>query len=528
MTHCGGKEIRHFLARIAAADQGLQIYQPGDYKGSLRIRLRTWKEMSGSQETVHLPYTIYGLTQRTREISDALNVTPNLKTLVLYHPQLSDHLIDRLSKNPSLEVLRIVPSRNPDVWTPPDYGYRLRGIEAGLIKESPRLQKIFRFEYPDDPALREETPYPDPEEILPTFSESFVAMQSTPDDVKKVIWSNIIYFALLLDPSEVEKLDSRHNEDLNDASKISPDSFNKSWRGGFLHVSKPFRKLAFEHFYRYSLLCEPNISRLCSHIQEEPIVATYLHYITVHPLFKDNQDLVFDEIIPRATRLVRLSAPADTPFGPESNKHNFTIRCSSLDFSTLEAIAATAGPTLEVLSGFVLVRSSSPRPAAPLLAFTAIRHLTWETTTRLRFKPKDIPRDALQTLESLTYASSNDTFLTLLECMNLPALQTLVIPKSQKQEGVYSFLRKHGQKITTLKAEDTSGFFALCPSLSVVYISGPPDFHEPLKGLTKIILSCQDSRIKYKLEALGTADFGALYPALREIQVYAVEWPTNE
>ncbi|KAG5650974.1 hypothetical protein H0H81_010344 [Sphagnurus paluster] len=355
-------------------------------------------------------------------------------------------------------------------------------------------------------------------------------MQSTPNDVKKVMWSNIIYYSLLLDPSEVEKLESRYNKDLNDASKIGPDYYNKHWRGGFLHVSKMFRTLAFKHFYRYSLICERSISRLCSHILEEPLVATYMRSIFVYPLIRVNHHMVFNEIIPRRTCLVRLSAPADTAFHPETNKSflRSPIHCAPLDFSTLEAIAATAGPTLEVLSGFSFIRSPSPRPAAPLLVFTTIRHLAWETATRLRFKPKNIPRDALRTLESLTYASSNDTFLTLLECMDLPALHTIVIPKSQKKEGVHSFLQKHGHKITTLKVEATSKFLALCPSLSILYISGPPTFQEPHKGLPKIILSYQESRIKQKFEPLGTADVGALYPALREIQIYAIQWPTNE
>jgi hypothetical protein len=247
------------------------------------------------------------------------------------------------------------------------------------------------------------------------------------------------------------------------------------------------QKYAIQHFYRYSLLKDKSLERLAGFIRDDPSIGSH-----IRSLFTVNQcgpPDHFRTILAHATGLVRLSGPPNPVFLPGSHPSRQT---PVLDFSGLEALGSAAGSTLETLTGQVIIRPNAPKSPTPLYAFTALRTLDWETPAKLKFKPEEVPPDALPNLESLSCTSVNDTFLSLLQCMrlvsvthnatpaidltirapSLPALRHVAFPNALKMVGAHEFLQKHGAKLVTLKTDNGRETFALCPAISVLYLSG--------------------------------------------------------
>jgi hypothetical protein len=88
-----------------------------------------------------------------------------------------------------------------------------------------------------------------------------------------------------------------------------------------------------------------------------------------------------------------------------------------LDFPGLVTLANATGSTLVELSGQGIIRPSGPQSPTPLYNFTALQTLDWQSPAKFEFKPEDVDAGALAVLKNLTFASVNDTFLRLLECM---------------------------------------------------------------------------------------------------------------
>lgn len=93
------------------------------------------------------------------------------------------------------------------------------------------------------------------------------------------------------------------------------------------------------------------------------------------------------------------------------------VQKAVLDFRGLAALGNAAGSTLVELSGQGITRPGGPQSPAPLCALSALRTLEWQSAAKFKFKPTEVPVGALAQLENLTYSSVNDSFLTLLGCM---------------------------------------------------------------------------------------------------------------
>ncbi|KAF8056032.1 hypothetical protein FPV67DRAFT_690747 [Lyophyllum atratum] len=468
----------------------------------------TWEDLT----CIELPYEYvidaesYPRMSRASDVCDALTESSRLETIILKHPQSHRGFLERDDDDSRLMA-------------------QSQRFEASL-RHDEKLKELLRFEYPAsevDPDRGFTRSVSDHSSLC--MSKFSMALQSTPDDVKRKIWSTIIYFCLLHDP-DVDKVYPNRASLYN----ISSDHVNKVLRLNILLVSKLFCKLANQQFYRYclipsracflSLACFMKWDRsLGPHIRS--LVTDSWHF----------SDYVLRHVLSRLTGLVHLRGPSN-PISQSNKHHTQREHTPILDFGRFALLSEVAGSTLETLTGHAIIRPDTPQSPTPLYAFTALRELEWETPAELEFRRKEVPPTALTTLESLCVTAADDTFFSLLRCMSLPALRHVAFPNASKVGGASEFLEKHGSKIITLKTKDGKGFFAPCPNLSVMYLSEVP-FFEAHATLTKFVITksattFREGTTSTTFRCLGEVDFRTLYPALQEIQIYSCKWPTTE
>jgi hypothetical protein len=85
-----------------------------------------------------------------------------------------------------------------------------------------------------------------------------------------------------------------------------------------------------------------------------------------------------------------------------------------LNFQGLSVLSKTAGATLVELTGQAIARPNVPQSPSSLYGFSALRVLDWQSPAKLKFLPTNVPADALAKLETLSFASVCDSFLSLL------------------------------------------------------------------------------------------------------------------
>ncbi|KAG6864755.1 hypothetical protein C0991_007356 [Blastosporella zonata] len=421
-------------------------------------------------ETVDLPFhSLDGYRLPViHTLCNSLVQVKSLRKITLVEPQYDINFLKSLARNPALDTIHI-DQAGVESYQP----YRLRQARDLVDKLDDRLKKIIRYNYD----IGEKVPFDDDNDdtaasrLNPhTFDPSFVALSSVPDAAKIKIWSNIIYFSLLSDRSpSTFKID------------YPSGHFCKVLRPNIVLVSKQFYDLAMRHYYHYCTINKyATLSSIAHALSENPALGSFIHSLcatvmVAYPTSTSNT-IKFRPIISSAPNLVHLTSR------PENN--------SFLDFKTLTILATTAGSKLQTLTGYSIARPSSPKPSTPLYAFTSLRTLEWNTSGALKFKSKDVPKNALARLESLSCTTTSETFLQLLGHMILPALRTVIFPVAKKMPGVLEFLKLHGKKLESLNVEDARGCWALCPSLSVMHILGRPFFaSQPKLSVKKIVLT---------------------------------------
>ncbi|KAG6910391.1 hypothetical protein DXG01_011106 [Tephrocybe rancida] len=474
--------------------------------------LRKWDNLS----SVNLPFDALPNIRPNviLDLLDALSKVKPLKIVTLSQPQYDLDLLKSIARNRTLDTIRItLPQRAKSSG-------RLSGGELHakrIFLKDERLKDLVCYDCDlvsnEEMCDVDELPH-DGEEITLSykFDPSFVALMYVPEAVKTSIWNNIIFFSLLSTDPKVAALCAE--------AEVSLEHANKLLRSNILLVSKQFYDLAMRHYYRDHLIDGwTSVERIRHHLSRDPSLGHVMHSLAFFRGYSKIEES-FHQIISAATNLVHLT-----------NKR-WTNQIPSFNYNTLTALATKAGSTLQTLSGHSIniAQGTSPQSPKPLYAFTVLRVLEWDTPAILKFNPSEVPIDALSCLESLTVRSGNDTFLQLLGHMKLPALRHVAFPAAKSMFGAYGFLEKHGAKIDTLDMEDAKKCWDLCPSLSIMSLSGKPIFEEHAT-LKKIILSKLIGRgilIKSEFEALGSVNFRTEYPALVEIQAYACQWPITE
>ncbi|KAG6827838.1 hypothetical protein H0H92_010298 [Tricholoma furcatifolium] len=423
-----------------------------------------------------------------------------------------------LAENPSLETLQIV-------TRPSDYNrfqarnwFKAHSDRMKVYLHTGRYDRVKKVVRYDGKGLFEEEEEEVPTDDSCSFSSSFVALQSASDDVKAQVWDNIVYFALLaVENEEPRRLHRTILLPLWPRAYTDMCSEQKKFilRCSICLVSKQFYSMALRHYYRHRV--SDRVYLDLDRVQRNPTLPSAIHTYVTDP-FTGASAGFLSPILSSATQLVHLIS-----------RRSPGRQVATIDYAGLVHLSKNVGSKLQTLIGQTVARPSSQKLPTPLYAFTALRVLEWDSSTHFKFEPKTVPIGALASLECLSFASSNDSFLRLLGCMTLPALRHVAFP-TKKMAGAIEFLNIHGHKVRALDADNGTECWKLCPSLSVMCMLTNPIF-KPHPNVEKIILERRldrEGNTHTEFACLGREDFPTLYPALKEIQVHMCRWPTNE
>ncbi|KAJ7447919.1 hypothetical protein B0H11DRAFT_1929421 [Mycena galericulata] len=203
------------------------------------------------------------------------------------------------------------------------------------------------------------------------------------------------------------------------------------------------------------------------------------------------------------------------------------------DISTefLNLIAQKTGPSLRELS---IIPKDLALPTSLLARFTELRFLELRRYTFVGSVTSDsttADSDVLNMLETLRIHDSCLSFLHFLVPLRLASLHTLSLPliSSVDVPLLIKFFKEHGGRLLHLTLGNTEGhdfkIFDFCRNLIDLEFHGDCDTNQlfsktPHESLVKI-------SAKYLLDASEKPKFD-MFPALREIHIRTLKWPTTE
>ncbi|KAG5637118.1 hypothetical protein H0H81_005711 [Sphagnurus paluster] len=496
----------------------------------LEVCIRIW-----DLEMLEYPYMDYVPEFKAGPLTRAIIDAPNLHNLVLHHPQRDGDWLEELLENKKLWI-RIVFKPCGDAETDRIHINASKKLQS-ILQCEPHLADYIEWEYPEEEDSKDGTETPlvndvSSSTIIHKRDPSFIPLHSVPDDVREKIWDRILHFALFVDEEKVEFLTrDGPSQRWNDEHIHLNDNEHRT-KINILLVSKLFYKLGRPYYYRSLLLTKPDhFKHLINLLDHEPSLSPLIRSIYTYIQRTSVPATDVQKLMARLPRLVRLISPTLPLTDSNSRDHGF--QSAILTYRALVVLAETAGATLEQLSGQLIQPvNGGPRPADPIYAFAKLRHLEWNTPIRVSFDPKKVPRDALCNLETFIFSSYNGTLLNAMCCIDLPALRHVYFTRVTKMDGSDAFLEMHGDKLLSLEKDTPHGVFNWCPSLRLLRITAgvPTEAFEPHAALTKLIFTKELSlgQVKAGYRCLSELDFGAMYPALEEVQVYTIEWPTSE
>ncbi|KAJ6584672.1 hypothetical protein B0H19DRAFT_1106021 [Mycena capillaripes] len=457
--------------------------------------LKEWENLT----IFELPYSnnYYYSTTTLISIASSLSEAPALKTVVapatrIFHQQQPPEHLMTIAKNPSLQSIQLKQSK--------DSRFTVEAFATSVAYSHPSLRGLIKF--PEQPDLPDFLRTPSPK---PFVSKT---LQYSTVSVPEEIWDRILYFAMTLN---VE----------------SPDWISKSRqpRLGLVLVSKLFSRLALPYLketliFRSSHAFDALGVRLKDDESLGPQIRT-LYFdtppsanITLRPILK--------------TKLVNIIA----------------INPFTVTQKTFSDLVNGCGSTLVRLEGLQVAKSTG-KAADPALfsSFTNIRSLSLGLKASFATSTS-IPRGALATLEQLTLTNFDQPLMTALCEMDLPALRHAAFPG--EGVGLGEFLSKHGRKLQTLTVSigiNRPGLgllsFDNCPAIvdfTVVCGQNIPNaahyscFAARPSSLETITFKT-DGRIR-GADRKWAKFFDALnittFPALRQISLPCIRWPTNE
>ncbi|KAJ7483901.1 hypothetical protein B0H11DRAFT_2279620 [Mycena galericulata] len=360
-----------------------------------------------------------------------------------------------------------------------------------------------------------------PEPVSPSFKPLEAATQL----VKDRIWSRILFFAMLpLETAERDR-DAHHKRLL------------------FLLVSQMFHRLALPYLYRYvTFPREAPLHRFVKRLADTPNIGAHVHEMKIgNYRYERNIGRIavdFTRLFPYTPRLRRLLGDGET----------------RMSWAALTALADTAGGTLEELLGFEFHETDGESESPAVFErFTALRSLSWDggyrpvLTAALSFFDRKVavPKNGLPALEFL-HAKPWEAIDVLAE-MELPNLRRATFEWEFRGWGV-PFLQNHGYKLVELDILGSTtinrdySILQLCPNVTTLSyrlgsyttkdnLGWPTEGfqHQSLTTL-KLYKVIQPNKV---LEAQAWEHFFAhanfvCFPALQEVRVASLEWPTTE
>ncbi|KAJ7651233.1 hypothetical protein FB45DRAFT_1078824 [Roridomyces roridus] len=352
------------------------------------------------------------------------------------------------------------------------------GRLVGQINGSSRLKKLAKYTL-YQPLSEHSAAYAEPD-ITPSLNPNFTPMQSAPEETRERVWKRVLFFAMY-----VEELRSP-------SFSRSPTESHPS-RLPILSVSTYFHSLALPYLCECVLLTPQSASGIQRRLQEQPHLGSFIRRI-----FTTSEQ--FSSSIRDATRYLFRHAINLEVFIPATHDRRQRISTEAFDL-----LAKTAGHSLRELSA-----TMDSVSASSLKSFTALRVLEIGGF-KLCVSPTGFPPDALKTLHTLH-----------IHCAVLGSILGIFASASK-------LVQVHGQKLQYLTIDSPREFpvLYLCPNLLELEILADCDLVKltprvPHNSLFKIIVQFVPTTIK-------EMEFDpAMFPALREIQIRDLKWPTNE
>ncbi|KAJ7171676.1 hypothetical protein C8R43DRAFT_979036 [Mycena crocata] len=517
---------------------------PGKNKQNLRLaeklaeRIRRWQNL----RIVDLPYTYDWDPElvRYQQICTAITAAPFVEQVFIPIPEGFGlpEAIEATRHNPSFKSFTIKELLPP-------------GWELGI--EDPTLLEIVKHSFfpntPDDGTAEVNIARP--------ANPLFVPMESCSEEVQDKIWSRILYFAL-----NAEYLDEQISVDVHTPG-ASP-SVSPTFPSEMMLVSKRFERLTIQNTFRHVILqtfgdLAGFSASLLKHtgyakdvravFADRDAALRYFDPYAFDPMnWRDEPDPATDELV-RAmlavlTGLVSLTGGHYDPtaFPPISQISDQTL---PLNWDSFLTVGARAGRTLERFSLEVV---PPPQIQSPIVLhpFVSLRALEWKSLVEFSLHPQiEWASGALDRLECLSLVEYHPTFLGALTTAELPSLRRVyfyepLVPNDE------DFLQRHGAKLTQLMIVNSDmgeiDVLQTCPTLpllicsrndrTVGYVPSVDLFTptQPHLGLKKVILEDfgQIRREENEMVEFLTSIDPEKLPALHEIQVHMLHWPTNE
>ncbi|KAJ7356479.1 hypothetical protein DFH08DRAFT_1075669 [Mycena albidolilacea] len=529
---------------------------PGNNKQNLQLadklveRIPLWQRL----KTIDVPYTYVWPVRRCGKICDALMTSPSLEEVVIpFMFELPEFLFD-LQHKPSLKTIKIkYPLTYPDSVE----------LEESL-DDDPDLKRLLRFTIFGDPG------------IAPPSNPSFVPMESAPQEVQDKIWERVLYFALRMEELDVYASSDVHVAVPNDSDHYDySDDLEPLLMSDSMLVSKRFNRLSAPFLHRHADLVNPgDLSRFAAVLNGDRTIAKHVRSLAFtyeamlpsmpdddlldfsqemkegchHKLRSDAEDLLLS-ILPFLDGLVSFTdgSTTNTSYPPHLQSNEGLV----LPWTALRTLATAAGTNLLRLCVGVIPPSEIQSPLV-LAPFLALRSLEWQCSVEFGHDPAEptLAPEALANLECLSLVEYHPSFMGALAAAELPALRRVyfhasIAPTAKR------FFERHGGKLTEVRlgAHDPGEVNVLdaCPILPQLICGSHGNFRKPSEAkslpsvelltpskphlyLTKLILDAyfadhrKEKTMGPFLDSLDTA----LLPALREIQVPILRWPTTE
>ncbi|KAJ7479976.1 hypothetical protein B0H11DRAFT_2026025 [Mycena galericulata] len=518
------------------------VEEPGNNQQNLRLvqtligRIHRWNRL----RVVELPYAYDWDSEVTRcaRVCSALKDAPSLEEVIIPQCFGLPAFVADIRDNTSLKKVKI---KRP---IPPEW---LNALLIG-IQEDPKLTEILEYS-----VLQLDGPG-----IAPASNPTFVPMQSASPEVQEKIWTRIIYFALDTDPLDADLASPVHV-----AKRFTDRLVFIYGRLEIMLVSKQFKRLSTPYFYRHVFLdLYGHLANFSAAIIKNPQIAPYIRALCVDKTavrselpdidwvepseeneFASETEELLGPILPLLDGLIAFTGAnydiASYPPYPQISEESVTIT-----WGTFRMLGETAGPTLQRFS----VEISSPAQfQTPLIfqPFLALRSLEWKCLAQFSLDPEPVwASEALRNLECLSLVDYHHTFLTVLTKAELPSLRRVYfhdIP-ALSAEG---FLRHHGSKLVEIMLPQWQlNVLDICRDLPVLIFNNnesdetnilPPikllSPTKPHHSLIKVVLEAYFVYTRKEEQAMTLfwkSIDEEMLPALREIQVYQLTWPTTE
>ncbi|KAJ7611500.1 hypothetical protein DFH06DRAFT_155705 [Mycena polygramma] len=419
-----------------------------------------------------------------------------VRTVLLGSFWICPDFLSTLGKGPAIQVLQLKVSPWSNVKGSIDADERLKA----LVRYPKESQYVYPLSLVPISFISHSSPEPEENaghsvripDIPPSLNPFFAPMESATDEIRERIWKHILFFAMC-----VEERRSFPCE-----RKLPP-------RLPILLVSKYISRLALPYLFD----CVNFTHRMASlgrQLEARPELGRYIRSI-----YK--------------THLTHNSPPSITIVSYTTN-----LQILSLNIATppdhVKIVAQKAGSSLRELS----IHLKDGHIASSVFAELRELRVLELSSSNVVFTWDEAPLNALDKLHTIRIkslyrsASLFDTF----SMMRLESLHTLQFetppPDSAYWHGLVKFLKAH-RTLPHLKLEydpmhmEDFKLFDVCRALlDVEFITNSVDFNctTPHLSLNKIIISTP------RLERPELDP--TMFPVLREVQIYAVCWPTTE